>query len=89
VTATLDGVGAAAMNLGAQGYIITALGGDNTNGFLLVGTRVHGDTMPRPVLVVVPTTDADLTPLFQSGDAVVGFLINSAGNGSTTWIGEH
>jgi hypothetical protein len=88
VTATLDGVGAAAMNLGAQGYIITALGGDNTNGFLLVGTRVHGDTMPRPVLVVVPTTDADLTPLFQSGDAVVGFLVNSAGNGSTTWIGE-
>ena len=88
VTATLDGVGAAAMSLGAGGYIITALGGDITNGFLLVGTRVQGDTMPRPVLVVVPTTDADLAPLFQSGDAVVGFLVNSAGSGSTTWIGE-
>ncbi len=88
VTVTLDGVGAAAMSLGAGGYIITALGGNPTNGFLLVGTRVQGDTMPRPVLVVVPTTDADLTPLFQSGDAVVGFLVNSAGNRSTTWIGE-
>jgi hypothetical protein len=88
VTATLDGVGAAAMSLGAGGYIITALGGDTTNGFLLVGTRVQGDTMPRPILVVIPTTDADLTPLFQSGDAVVGYLINSAGNGSSTWIGE-
>jgi hypothetical protein len=87
--ATLDGVGAAAMSLGAGGYIITALGGDTTNGFLLVGTRVQGDTMPRPILVVVPTTDADLIPLFQSGDAVVGYLINSAGSGSTTWIGEH
>jgi len=88
VTATLEGVDAAAMSLGAGGYIITALGGDTTNGFLLVGTRVQGDTMPRPVLVVVPTTDADLAPLFQSGDAVVGYLINSAGNGSSTWIGE-
>jgi hypothetical protein len=26
--------------------------------------------------------------LLRSGDAVVGYLINSAGNGSTTWIGE-
>jgi hypothetical protein len=88
VTATLDGVGAAAMSLGAGGYIITALGGNPTNGFLLVGTRVQGDTTPRPILVVTPKTDADLTPLFQSGDAVVGYLINSAGNGSSTWIGE-
>jgi len=88
MTATLDGVGAAATSLGAGGYIITALGGNPTNGFLLVGTRVQGDTMPRPVLVVVPTTEEELTPLFRSGDAVVGFLVNSAGNGRSTWIGE-
>jgi hypothetical protein len=31
---------------------------------------------------------ADLTRLFQSGDAVVGELMNPAGNGSSTWIGE-
>jgi hypothetical protein len=36
------------MSLAAQGYIITAIGGDPTNGLLLVGTRVKGDTMPRP-----------------------------------------
>jgi hypothetical protein len=88
MTATLDGVGAAATSLGAGGYIITALGGNPTNGFLLVGTRVQGDTMPRPVLVVVPRTQRELGMLLRSGDAVVGYLINSAGNGSTTWIGE-
>jgi hypothetical protein len=88
VTATLDGVGAAATSLGADGYIITALGGNPTNGFLLVGTRVQGDSMPRPVLVVVPRTQRELNMLLRSGDAVVGYLINSAGNGSSTWIGE-
>jgi hypothetical protein len=85
VTATLSTVGAEATNLALAGYIITALGGDTTNGFLLVGTRVQGDTMPRPILVVVPTTDADLTPLFLSGNAVVGYLVNA---GTSTWIAE-
>jgi hypothetical protein len=88
MTTTLDGVGAAAMSLGAGGYIITALGGDITNGFLLVGTRVQGDTLARPILVVIPTSPADLIPLLQSGDAIVGYLVNSAGAGTTTWIGE-
>jgi hypothetical protein len=88
VTATLETVGTAATRFGATGYIITALGGDPANGYLLVGTRVQGDTMPRPILMAVPTTDADLTRLFQSGHAVVGYLVNSAGSGSSIWIGE-
>ena len=36
------------MSLAAQGYIITAIGGDPTDGLLLVGTRLTGDTMARP-----------------------------------------
>jgi len=88
VTTTINNAGAAATSLAAAGYIITALGGDPSNGFLLVGTRVKGDTLARPILVVMPTSPADLIPLFQSGDAIVGYLVNSAGAGTTTWIGE-
>lgn len=84
VTATLDGISSAAIGLGADGYIVTALGGNPTNGFFLVGTRVQGDTMPRSILVITPTAPADLVPLFQSGYAVVGYL----DNGSVIWIGE-
>ena len=39
--ATLDTIGAEATALAAAGYIITALGGNPTNGFFLVGTRVQ------------------------------------------------
>jgi hypothetical protein len=88
VATTIDNVGAAATSLAAEGYIITALGGNPTNGFLIVGTRVQGDALARPFLVVIPSSPADLTLLFQSGDAVVGYLVNSAGAGGSTWIGE-
>src|SRR5262249_53613684 len=44
LTATKDTLASQASALAAGGYIITALGGNNTIGFLLVGTKVHGDT---------------------------------------------
>ena len=90
VAATLDGIPTAATNLAAAGYIITALGGDSANGYLVVGTRVQGDTMPRPMLVVNPKTGLDLDPLFASGDAVVGFVFNPATPTplQITWIAE-
>jgi hypothetical protein len=37
-----------ASNLAAEGYILTANGSGADNGFILVGTRVQGDTLPRP-----------------------------------------
>jgi hypothetical protein len=84
---TLVTVGADATNLAAQGYIITALGGNPSNGLLLVGTRVQGDTLPRPLLLA-NQAKTGLTQFFASGDAVVGYIF-SAGNGGTwTWIGE-
>ncbi|MHB1935711.1 MAG: immunoglobulin domain-containing protein [Acidobacteriaceae bacterium] len=46
----------AATNLASQGYIITAFGGDPTNGFLLVGTKVQGDTIPRPVMIATQSS---------------------------------
>jgi hypothetical protein len=35
--------------LASQGYFISAFGGNNTDGYAMVGMRVQGDTMPRPL----------------------------------------
>ena len=35
--------------LANEGYFISAFGGNPTSGYLLVGTRVKGDTLPRPI----------------------------------------
>jgi Immunoglobulin domain len=40
--------------LANQGYFISAFGGNDTDGYILVGMRVHGDTMPRPIDVGTP-----------------------------------
>ncbi len=37
-----------AEQLANQGYFISAVGGDDTGGYALVGMRVAGDTIPRP-----------------------------------------
>jgi immunoglobulin I-set domain protein len=55
VAATGDNFITEATSLAAAGYIITALGGDPTDGLILVGTRVQGDTMSRPIQFVTPS----------------------------------
>lgn len=50
VTIAADQLADAAASMASQGYIITAFGGDFTNGFILVGTKVQGDTMARPII---------------------------------------
>ena len=42
---------ATATNLAAAGYIITAFGGNARNGYVMVGTRINGNTRPRPLQV--------------------------------------
>lgn len=49
VVATDQNVLSQASSLASQGYFISAFGGNDTDGYILVGMRVHGDTMPRPV----------------------------------------
>lgn len=39
-----------AETLANQGYFISAVGGNDTNGYLMVGMRVQGDTMARAIL---------------------------------------
>jgi hypothetical protein len=83
VAAAFDSIPAEVTSLASQGYILTAFGGNPTDGFLLIGTRVTGDTMPRP-LEIVP--HGQQTQLWDQGYAVVGLLAGS--NGAFTWVGE-
>jgi hypothetical protein len=86
-TATLDTVPAQAASLAQQGYIITAIGGDTTNGFLLVGTRVQGDTMPRPFKALTSPAQDVTDQLWGEGYALVASIVN--GNDTAIiWIGE-
>jgi hypothetical protein len=48
ISASANTLSTVAANLAQLGYLITAVGGNCTDGFLLVGTRVQGDTTPRP-----------------------------------------
>ena len=85
--ATLDDVAIAASTLASEGYIITAVGGHPTGGFLLVGTRVQGDTTPRPLKILVSPQDDVKAQLWGQGYAVItSFPDPSFTTG--TWIGE-
>ena len=77
VFATSSDVEDQASLMAAQGYIITATGRSNTNNdFILVGTRVQGDSIPRPFV---------LNQGFENGYAIVGAVFDSNGN---TFFGE-
>jgi hypothetical protein len=73
--ATFTNAGTVASSLAAQGYIITAIGDDPTNGasgVVMVGTRVQGDTQPRQILVgPLASTEGQIT---QEGYAIVGVV---------------
>jgi hypothetical protein len=87
-TASFDTLTSVASNLAAAGYIITAMGGNATDGILLVGTRVRGDTTGRPILIV--PLGGDLTPL-SKGYAVVGLAYQYNASSqliANPWIGE-
>ena len=66
----------AAANLASQGYIITAVGiADSATDIVLVGTRVQGDTMPRPFM---STAIANDPTMFQQGYAIVASITYSS-----------
>jgi hypothetical protein len=82
--ATFDTVPSEAANLAAQGYIITAFGGSPDDGFVLIGTRVKGDSLPRPLRSVLEGQQD--TQLWQPGYAIVAVLQDA--NYHLTYIGE-
>jgi hypothetical protein len=85
---TFDNVSADAATLAAQGYIITAIGGNFTNGFILVGTRVQGDSLPRPLLAIpLQGPGSNLGQALQQGYSIIGYLV-SADASNEFMIGE-
>lgn len=77
--------GQAAQGLAQQGYIITAIGGNDVDGVVMVGTRVKGDSLPRPILVIPPGVSP--LPLVEQGYAIVGIIFTST-EGFVARIGE-
>jgi hypothetical protein len=71
-------VGSQALGLAQGGYIVTAVGTADANQVLLVGTKVHGDTLPRNLLYnTVQGGGGTSSP----GQIVVGNVLgNDAGN---------
>lgn len=85
LTSSYDNIGGAASTLANAGYIITAFGGNSMDGYLLVGTRVKGDTLRRPLLL---SPDASVS---TQGYALVGWAVNNFPNGGASapiWIYE-
>jgi hypothetical protein len=84
--ATFDNLATVAGNLATNGYIITAIGGEPTDGLLLVGTRVSGSTTPRPLRIINNVSESVDPLLISGGYAIVGGVGDPAGN--VFWIGE-
>jgi len=91
MSTSYSGLSSALTSLGAQGYIVTAIGGNQQIGIILIGTKVHGDTLARSVLSVYPMAGGDLTQFGALGYAVVGMVYELGDDGnvsSVTWLGE-
>lgn len=56
VIATPANVASAATTLAGEGYFISAFGGNDTDGYMLIGMRVQGDTLARPIAVGAPAS---------------------------------
>jgi hypothetical protein len=84
-TPAYNNIGDAATTFANSGYIITAFGGNGTDGYILVGTRVKGDSIPRPILV---SPDASVS---IQGYARVGWAVNTVSGSNPSppvWLFE-
>ncbi len=74
-----SGVVAAATDLAGQGYFISAFGGNDADGFVLVGMRVEGDSLPRPVSAwpddAIATAMPYYTPVLYLDEVGTGMAI--------------
>ncbi len=68
----------AATTLANEGYIISAFGGNDADGFILIGTRVQGDSLPRSIGEIKTT---DKPPYFTP-------VVNLRENGVVTVVNE-
>ncbi|MES2394223.1 MAG: hypothetical protein V4555_21505 [Acidobacteriota bacterium] len=90
VTGSLGDVSNMATTLAGQGYIVTATGSAQAadgSGVWMVGTRLRGDTMARPVMSVAEPYAGSLV---SGGYAVVAVAIQYQNNNQVMnqWVGE-
>jgi len=96
VPTSFDSVTVNAAKLAGEGYIITAVGGNDSDGFLLVGTRVAGQTAPRRFEVATDSAasvpgNSPEAQLARNGYAIVGGILGhfeGAARQYTVVIGE-
>ncbi len=86
---TLDTTVDMAQSLAAEGYIVTANFSTQAvdgSGVTLVGTRVQGDTMPRPIMIA-DTNAVTLDAVTSNGYAIVAIVARySASGGSFVYL---
>lgn len=68
-----------------QGYIISAFGGNDANGYAMVVIRVKGDTMPRPIVDSVNGVTAQFN---NSGSTPLTTLVYLEDPGSQVIVEE-
>lgn len=81
ISCSLNGVITASSTLASSGYIITAIGGNDIDGFIVVGTKHTGDSTPRDLIsnddVQAQAQGIGLvTPLSKGGYAIVAYLLD-------------
>jgi hypothetical protein len=75
--------------LAGQGYFISAFGGNDTNGYMLIGTRVQGDSLPRPITVYTAIDGVGTTvPALNPDSAYFTPVVFLYGVGSLTAVNE-
>lgn len=75
-----------AETLAADGYFISAFGGNDTDGYMLIGMRVQGDTMARPIYVTTenPSGSSSANTLPQQNPPYATEVITGGFFGSFT-----
>jgi hypothetical protein len=78
VVATPAEVASQATTLANEGYFISAFGGNDNDGYMLIGMRVHGDTLPRPISTngSTPTDSAYWTTIVRLSEPASTQTIN-------------
>ena len=71
----LDKLQMCAQQIASAGYIITAIGGNRASGIALVGTRLVGQAIARPLLIFDRSHSLGYDP-FQQGYVTVGYILN-------------
>jgi hypothetical protein len=75
---SVSNIASAASAMANQGYIISAFGGNDTDGYALAGMRVKGDTMPRPIVCSMTGSDTWANNPNSAYPTVVAYMEDGA-----------